>query len=103
VFGKLNEKRFETLGKKGIVVDGMKYKPMKVVVEKEGKSNSWIKISITEGKNREIKKVMEYFGLKVTRLIRIGFGTFHLGKLPVGSVKEVPQNVVKSIFPSDKI
>ena len=89
--------RLERMQKKGVTIDGIKYAPMKIEVEKEG-INSWLKISITEGKNREIKKVLEHYELKVTRLIRISFGCFHLGKLPVGEVKSVPTKTLKNMF-----
>ena len=56
--------------------------------------NSWLKISLTEGKNREIRKVMEHFGLQVNRLIRISYDEFKLGSLPVGQVLEIRKAVV---------
>lgn len=91
VFGKLNKERFEKLAKTGTTVDGIKYKPVKIVVEKEGESaNSWLRVSITEGKNREVKNIMADLGLQVTRLIRTGFGPFHLGNLESGMIKEIP-------------
>ncbi|MDD2840084.1 MAG: pseudouridine synthase [Rickettsiales bacterium] len=96
VFGKLNKERFEVLGRDGITVAGMRYKPIKIVVEKEGESaNSWLKVSITEGKNREVKNIMAELGLQVTRLIRTGFGPFHLGNLETGMIKEVPMENLK--------
>lgn len=95
VFGKLNKERFEALSKSGPTIDGIKYKPVKIVVENEGeKANSWLRVSITEGKNREVKNIMDNLGLKVTRLIRTGFGPFHLGNLGVGMVKEIPMKVL---------
>lgn len=99
VFGKLNRERFKILEKSGLVIDGVKYKPMKIKIEKEGdRANSWLQVSITEGKNREVKKIMEELGLKVTRLIRIGFGPFHLGNLKSGMLKEVPIKTIKELL-----
>jgi len=99
VFGKLNKERFEILGKSGITIDGMKYKPIKIIVEKEGeRANSWLKVSITEGKNREVKNIMAELGLQVTRLIRTGFGPFHLENLETGMVKEVPMKTLKEVI-----
>ena len=99
VFGKLNKARFEKIGKSGIIIDGIKYKPTKIVVDKEGDgANSWLKVSITEGKNREVKNILGELGLKVTRLIRIGFGPFHLGNLEVGMIKEVPMKTLKEVI-----
>ena len=100
VFGIIDMERLKKL-QKGIVIDGIKYDGIKVEMEQERDFNSWLKISLTEGKNREIKKVLEYFGLKVSRLIRISFGPFHLGKMPVGEVKEVPKSVLSEAIPKE--
>jgi 23S rRNA pseudouridine2605 synthase len=97
VFGKIDLERLGKL-KNGIKIDGIKYGPIKVEVEIEKESNSWLKISLEEGKNREIRRVMEYCGLQVSRLIRISFGPFNLGDLPVGFTKEVPKNIVKNLL-----
>ena len=53
-------------------------------------------VSVREGKNREIRKIFEHFGLKVNRLIRQAYGPFQLGALRSGDVREVPQKVLKS-------
>ena len=99
VHGKLNKERFEDLSKHGPVINGIKYKPLKIKVEKEGESaNSWLQVSITEGKNREVKNIMGDLGLTVTRLIRTGFGPFHLGKLESGMLKEVPMKNLQELI-----
>ncbi len=99
VHGKLNKKRFEALAKNGPIIDGIKYKPVKIIVEKEGEStNSWLRVSINEGKNREVKNIMKDLGLEVTRLIRTGFGPFHLGNLKTGMTKEVPMKTLKELI-----
>jgi 23S rRNA pseudouridine2605 synthase len=100
VFGKIDMEKLKKL-QRGIVIDGVKYGGIKVEMEQERDFNSWLKISLTEGKNREIKKVLEYFGLKVSRLIRISFGPFHLGKMVVGEVKEVPKSVLGEAIPRE--
>ncbi|MDA0902359.1 MAG: pseudouridine synthase [Proteobacteria bacterium] len=92
-YGKINMERLQRL-EKGVVIDGVKYGSIKVQLEKEGTFNSWLKVSLNEGKNREIKKVFEYCGLQVNRLIRTSFGPFHLGSLAVGAIKEVPKKVI---------
>lgn len=97
VFGKLNHERLKKL-EKGITVDGVRYGSIKVTVDVEKDSNSWLTIAISEGKNREIRKVMEHLGLQVNRLIRTSFGPFTLGDLKVGEVKEVTKAVMKSSF-----
>ena len=99
VHGKLNKDRFEDLSKHGPIINGVKYKPLKIKVEKEGESaNSWLQVSITEGKNREVKNIMGDLGLTVTRLIRTGFGPFHLGKLESGMLKEVPMKNLEELI-----
>jgi 23S rRNA pseudouridine2605 synthase len=98
VFGKLNHERLKKL-ERGITVDGTRYGSIKVEVDVEKDSNSWLKISLEEGKNREIRKVMEHLGLKVNRLIRVSYGPFKLGELKVCEVKEVTKTMMKSSFP----
>ncbi|MDG2286807.1 MAG: hypothetical protein P8N43_14980, partial [Alphaproteobacteria bacterium] len=61
----------------------------------QGPSNAWVTIGLTEGKNREVRRLMEYIQLTVNRLIRISFGPFQLGKLDVGAVEEVKQRSLK--------
>jgi 23S rRNA pseudouridine2605 synthase len=96
VHGSLKGVDFETLGRKGIVIDGMRYTPMRVSVERESETtNTWLKVTITEGKNREIRKIMEHFNLDVVRLIRVSFGPFHLGKMASGAVKGVSAKVLR--------
>jgi 23S rRNA pseudouridine2605 synthase len=98
VFGKLNHDRLQKLVN-GITVDGVRYGSIKVEVEVEKAANSWLKISIEEGKNREIRKVMEHLGLKVNRLIRTSYGPFSLTDLKVLDVKEITKAALKSSFP----
>lgn len=100
VYGKIDMEKLKKL-ENGIKIDGIFYGSIKVELERERNFNSWVKISLCEGKNREIKKVFEYFGLTVNRLIRISFGPFHLGKLAIGAVKEVPKNVLKETLGKD--
>ncbi len=96
VFGKLNHERLKKL-EKGITVDGVRYAGIKVEVDVEKESNSWLKISLEEGKNREIRKVMEHLGLQVNRLIRVSFGPFSLDDLKVADVKEVRKSLVNTL------
>ena len=98
VFGKLNHERLKKL-ENGITVDGIRYGSIKVEVEVEKNSNSWLKISLEEGKNREIRKVMEHLGLQVNRLIRVSYGPFILGDLNICDVKEVTKAALKNNFP----
>jgi 23S rRNA pseudouridine2605 synthase len=95
VFGKINQERLDRLAG-GITIEGVRYGPIKVELEVEKESNSWLLVTIHEGKNREIRKVMEYVGLQVNRLIRVSFGPFTLGQLKVGEVIEVPKSILKN-------
>ena len=82
---------------KGVTIDGNHYASTKIEIEanQSGGKNQWVLVTLTEGKNREIRKMMEHFGLQVSRLIRISYGPFQLGNLSVGEVKEIPQKVIK--------
>lgn len=97
VFGKLNHERLKKL-EKGITVDGVRYGSIKVEVDVEKDSNSWLRISLEEGKNREIRKVMEHLGLRVNRLIRVSYGPFSLSDLAVCEAKEVSRKALKNTF-----
>ena len=63
-----------------------------------GRSNTWYRVLLTEGKNREIRKLMEHFGCVVNRLIRVQYGPFHLGKLQQGALEEVPPEKVSELL-----
>ena len=97
VYGKVNHERLQRL-EKGITVDGVRYGSIKVGVDNEGDFNSWLTITIEEGKNREIRKVMEHLGLQVNRLIRTSFGPFELEQLKVGELQEVSRLTLKKHF-----
>lgn len=94
-YGKVEQKQLDRL-KDGITVSGINYGSIKAVLEKGQGGNVWIDMTLTEGKNREIKKVLEAMGLQVNRLIRVSYGGFELRDLPKGSVMEVPEINMKS-------
>jgi len=79
---------------KGMTVDGVHYGPVEAKIDREQGSNVWLMLGLREGKNREVKRLTEALGLTVNRLIRISFGPFALGDLPVGEVEEVKQRVL---------
>ncbi len=87
--GKIDQARLDALGE-GVTIDGVDYKPIRARLDQVKGANVWITASITEGKNREIRKVMEHLDLTVTRLIRTAFGPFQLGGLEEGAFEEVP-------------
>jgi 23S rRNA pseudouridine2605 synthase len=76
----------------GITVDGVRYGPIEAETEpgREGAANQWIGVMLTEGKNREVRKVLEAIGLAVNRLIRVSYGPYELGSLEKGAVEELP-------------
>ena len=92
-FGKVDEKRLEALAA-GITIDGVNYGPIQCGIESQRGDNSWLALSLKEGKNREIRRVMEHLGLTVNRLIRIGFGPFALGRLAPGAIEQVPAKAI---------
>ena len=96
VHGNVSAKKLADLAK-GITISGIHYEPIKITVETEKKegSNIWLAVSLREGKNREIRKIMEHLGLQVTRLLRVSFGPFQLGKLPKGGLEEVPRRELR--------
>jgi 23S rRNA pseudouridine2605 synthase len=83
--------RQETLDKlrDGVTIDGVRYGSIDATLDREQGANVWLTFGIREGKNREVRKVLENLGLKVNRLIRVAFGPFDLGELEDGAVKEV--------------
>jgi 23S rRNA pseudouridine2605 synthase len=94
-FGRVTQAELDML-KHGVTVDGVRYGPIDAKLERGGASNAWITLSLTEGKNREVRRVLDAIGLKVNRLIRIGYGPFQLGTLPPGAVEEIPRKIVKA-------
>jgi len=97
VHGRVNEEELETL-KEGPVIDGVQYGPVDALLDIQKGSNAWINISIKEGKNREVRRIMESMGLEVTRLIRTDYGPVQLGKLPRGEMEEVPRKALSEWF-----
>lgn len=81
--------------KRGIVVDGVRYGPIDAVVERQQASNCWLRVALSEGKNREVRRVLESLALPVNRLIRIAYGPFQLGDLPPGACVEVPARMLR--------
>ena len=88
VHGAIDQARLDAL-RGGVTIDGVRYAPIEARLEREQGANAWIAMSLTEGKNREIKRVMAHLGLDVTRLIRVSYGPFQLGDLAEGAVEEV--------------
>lgn len=79
----------------GVEVDGVRYGPIQASLDRQARANAWITLSLTEGKNREVRRVLEALGLKVNRLIRIAYGPFQLGLLKPGEAEEVSRKVLR--------
>lgn len=125
IFGSINDTQMKALSD-GITIDGISYKSIAVSIPerkhtytdsksklmwpkkkaknsinhlaKNSTSNSWIEISLAEGKNREIRKIFEHFGMEVSRLIRTHYGPFNLGDLQTGAVREANAEEMRKIM-----
>ena len=80
---------------KGVTIDGMEYGPVEASLDRVQGDNVWLTLGLREGKNREVKRILEHLGLSVNRLIRLSFGPFQLGDLEVGLVEEIRTRVLK--------
>lgn len=101
-FGRVKQEELDTL-KDGITVDGVSYGSIDAKLERGGGANAWITLSLTEGKNREVRRVLDALGLKVNRLIRTSYGPFQLGTLAPGAVEEIPRKVLKEQLGKDAV
>ncbi|TCM84385.1 pseudouridine synthase [Rhodovulum steppense] len=86
----------------GITVDGERFQPMEVSLDRQQGANAWLTVGIREGRNREIRRAMEAVGLVVNRLIRVGYGPFRLGDLKPGEVEEVRSRVLRDQLGLDR-
>jgi 23S rRNA pseudouridine2605 synthase len=89
VHGRVDEAALAALSK-GKTLDGVRYGPVAAELERRTGANAWLRVGLTEGKNREVRKLLNHLGLDVTRLIRVSFGPFQLGRLAAGGLEEVP-------------
>jgi 23S rRNA pseudouridine2605 synthase len=94
VHGKVDGAKLKDL-EKGVTIDGVPYGKILATIDSQNGTNSWLSVTLTEGKNREIRKVMKFIDLEVTRLIRVSYGPFQLGSLKKGEVREVAGKVLK--------
>ena len=97
VHGTVDEAKLAALGK-GITVEGVHYGPIKATLDRQQRSNAWLEVALTEGKNREVRKVLAHLDLHVMRLIRVAFGPIHLGELPSAQVDEVPTQALATLL-----
>jgi 23S rRNA pseudouridine2605 synthase len=89
-YGQITQAQLESLAE-GITVDGIHYGSINANLERRTGSNCWVEMSLTEGKNREVRRVLAHLGFQVSRLIRTAYGPLTLEGLEPGAVDEVPQ------------
>ncbi|WP_137390230.1 pseudouridine synthase [Rhodoligotrophos defluvii] len=93
-YGRVDQAQLDSLAG-GLTIDGVQYGAIEATFERERGDNVWLNMVLREGKNREIRKVLDHLGLTVNRLIRISYGPFQLGDLAPGAVEEVPAKVLR--------
>jgi len=89
VFGPVDEAALASLAH-GVEIEGVRYRGIEAGLDSRRGDNAWLSVTLQEGKNREIRRVMEWLGLRVGRLLRTGYGPFTLGELARGAIEEVP-------------
>lgn len=94
VHGAVDPTRLAALAS-GITIEGVAYGPIRAALDRTQGSNAWLTLALQEGKNREVRRVLDHLGLPVTRLIRVAYGPFQLGHLGRGEVEEVPARVLR--------
>lgn len=94
VYGRVSQPALDKL-REGITLDGIEYGPIVATLEREVGDNAWLVMDLREGKNREIKRVLEHLDLQVNRLIRVSFGPFQLEELGEGAIEEVRTKTLK--------
>jgi 23S rRNA pseudouridine2605 synthase len=96
--GRVDQARLDRL-KDGITLEGVRYGPIEAHLDKvkegEAGANIWVTLTLAEGKNREVRRVLEHLGLTVNRLLRLAYGPFALGTLAAGTVEEVGPRVIR--------
>jgi 23S rRNA pseudouridine2605 synthase len=98
--GRVTQEALDRL-KPGVTIDGVRYGPIEATLDREQGANVWLTFAIKEGKNREVRKVLEQLGLKVNRLIRLSYGPFELGDLDDGAVQEVETAELRNLLGPD--
>lgn len=92
--GRPQDSDFDPL-RKGVTIEGERFQPMEIKLDRQQGANAWVTIGLREGKNREIRRAMTELGFAVNRLIRVSYGPFQLGQLKPGEVEEVRRRVVR--------
>ena len=92
-FGTVTQQALEELAE-GVTIEGMRYGSIDANLERRTGRNAWVEMRLREGKNREVRRVLEHLGLQVSRLIRTGYGPLDLAGLEPGQVAEVDRNTL---------
>src|SRR5262245_20793986 len=82
----------------GVTIDGIRYGPVRAMLEHRQGGDTWLIMSLTEGKNREVRRICEHLGWPVSRLIRVAYGPFQVGSLAPGAVEEAPTKVLRELL-----
>jgi 23S rRNA pseudouridine2605 synthase len=98
-FGSVSQAQLESL-MDGVTIEGMRYGPIDANLERRTGRNQWIELTLSEGKNREVRRVLEHLGLQVSRLLRTAYGPFKLGDLPRGAADEVKKHELERFLSS---
>lgn len=98
IHGAIEPQRLADLAR-GLTIDGVRYAGIEAGLDSRKGTNAWLTMSLREGRNREIRRVMAHLDLSVTRLIRIAYGPFQLGTLARGEVAEIPAKVLREQLP----
>ena len=97
VRGRVDREKLNSVAN-GITIDGVRYGKIGIELERQQGSNAWLIITLHEGKNREIRRVMDHLGYPVNRLIRKSYGSFHLNDLKIGDVTEVSTGQLRKLL-----
>jgi 23S rRNA pseudouridine2605 synthase len=100
-FGEVSQDELEQLAE-GVTIEGVRYGSIDANLERRTGRNCWIEMALTEGKNREVRRVLEYLGLQVSRLIRTSYGPFALEDMAVGEVREIDRQSLEQFRASLK-
>ena len=98
VFGAVDGKALASLAR-GVTIEGVQYGEIEAAVDSSKGDNTWLTMSLREGRNREIRRVLLHLGYRVSRLIRVAYGPFQLGMLERGAVEEVTGKVLRELLP----
>lgn len=96
-FGAITQSELDHLAG-GIEIEGMRYGPIDAKMDRKQGANTWITMTLKEGKNREVRRVLEALGLRVNRLIRTSYGPFQLGTLKPGEIEEIPRKAILQVM-----